>query len=263
MLTTSLIGVLLLACGGEPTRSVCDASCDLAVSCHEAERDIDVEARRTACLEATQAENDSCAKAADGKLDPATKKVNDECVAALDAQADGGECDQFTPIYEVDVVPELATPPAACGTYTGTIEAAQESTEETNEELCERFSNTYCGRTEECVIETVFGDSAIPQDVLDAVGLNPTELCLEKLEPLTASCKDGLYEPADGATDVNTTREAARTCLSVLSDIACDGITGGSEMPEECAAALNSLEDQATFAGSIIEVATEFQDAAQ
>ena len=167
MLTTPLIGVLMLACSNEPTRSVCDAACDLAVSCHETERDIDAEARRSDCLAATKAESEDCQQAEDGKLDPATKKVMTECVEALDAQAADGECDSYTPIYEVGEVPELVTPPAACGTYTGALEASQESTQETNDELCQRFTDTYCGRTEECVIGEYFPGGEIPQDVLD------------------------------------------------------------------------------------------------
>jgi len=262
MLTTPLIGVLMLACSGEPTRSVCDAACDLAVECHSAERDIDAEATRSECLEATKATNDSCAKAEDGKLDPATKKVNTECVEALDQQAAEGECDAYTGTYEVGEVPEPPTPPAACGTYTDTLEAAQEATEETGPELCQRYTETFCSRTEECVIEDVFGGNPIPQDVLDAVGFDPYELCVDKLGAQTEACEDGLYDPSESATDPNTAREGARTCLAGFSELTCQQITSGT-MPEECAGSFTSTEQSLDFALALLEVAQEFEDAAQ
>jgi hypothetical protein len=262
MLTTPLMGLLILACSGDPVRSTCDAACDLAVSCHEAERDIDAEAKRAECLAAAEASDDSCAKAADGKLDPATKKVVEECVAALDQQAAEGECDTFTRVYDVDggEVPEPAVPPTACAPHLETIEAARDATAETGEELCQRFTDTFCARTEECVIGDFGGD--IPQEIIDELG-TPFELCVDKLSAQTQSCIDNdLYAAEESLTDVNTGRQGARSCLAGFASITCDQITGG-DMPAECGASFTSTEDSLAFATALFEVAQDFQEAAE
>jgi len=260
MLMTPLMGLVLMACSGEPTRSTCDAACDLAVSCHEAERAIDTEAKRSECLAAAEAADDSCAKAADGKLDPATKTLVDECVAALDQQAAEGECDAYTATFDATEVPEPIVPPTACGTYLDTIEAAKDATAETGEELCQRFTDTFCSRTEECVLGDFGGD--IPQAIIDELG-TPFELCVDKLSAQTQSCIDNdLYAAEESATDVNTGRQGARSCLAGFADITCEQITGG-DMPPECGASFSSTEDSLAFATALFEVAQEFEEASQ
>lgn len=260
MLTTPLMGLLMLACSGEPSRSTCDAACDLAVSCHEAERPIDAEAKRAECLAATEASDDSCAKAADGKLDPATKKLVDECVAALDDQAAAGECDTFTRTWSATEVPEPVVPPTACAPYVGTIETARKTTAETGEELCQRFTDTFCLRTEECVLGDFGGE--IPQAVIDELG-TPFDLCVEKLSAQTASCvANDLYAAEESVDDVNTGRQGARSCLGGFDELTCEQITSGA-LPEECAGAFTSTDDSVAFATALLEVAQDFEDAAQ
>lgn len=263
MLSTLLVS-LLVGCGGDPVRSSCEAACDWAVSCQEADRPVDAAALSEACLAATRAEDPSCEKAESGKMDPASKSLLETCVSEIDAQASAGECNAFTGADPEDP-PSQEDFPQGCITQgddaVAVFEAAYTSTAETNEQMCNRYSEAFCAASAACILGDFGGQ--IPQAVIDEIG-TPEEICLGKLEDQTQSCVDtNLYAPEESLADTpNTARAAARLCLSKLSELSCEQINGG-EFPPECAGSRSSAEDNLAFATAALETAEEVQAAVE
>lgn len=261
---TTLLGLLWVGCAGDPVRSSCEAACDWAVGCQEADHPVDAEALRADCLVATRAEDPSCEKAESGKIDPASKSLLETCVSEIDAKADAAECNVFTGVDPADP-PSQDDFPSGCVTQgddaVAVLEAAFTSTAETSEQLCTRYTESFCQASADCVLGDFGGQ--IPQAVIDELG-TPFDLCVGKLQSQTDSCVSSeLYAPEESLSDTpNTARQAARLCLSKLFDLTCEEINGG-EFPEECAGSRTSAEDNLAFATALFEVAQEFQDAAQ
>jgi hypothetical protein len=261
----TLLGVMLTGCGGDPVQSYCEATCDWAVSCQEGDRPVgDGDALLADCLSATRAIDSSCEKAESGKIDPASKKALESCVSAINTKADAGECDVFTAADPSAV--DASSLPTACATQgsdaVAVFEAAYTSTSETGEELCTRFTESYCEASATCILGD-FGDS-IPQAVKDAMGGEPYDICVDRLQPQTDSCTtNDMYKAEEGLDDTpNTARQAARRCLRELSTLTCEQINGG-QLPEECAASFTSTEDSLSFATALFTLAQDFQAAAQ
>jgi len=261
----TLLSSLLLGCKGEPVQSYCEATCDWATSCQVADGWVEDEsALYESCLAETRSLDASCAKAEEGTIDPASKKALQSCTNAIQAKNDAGECDVFTLADPTAV--GVDSLPTACVTQgadaQAVFEAAYASTQETNEELCTRFTESYCAASAECILGD-FGDQ-IPQAVKDAMGGEPYDICVSRLQPQTDACiANGLYEPEASFTDTpNTARQGARRCLRELSSLSCEQINGG-ELPEVCAASFTSTEDSLAFATALFELAQDFQAAAQ
>jgi hypothetical protein len=243
-----------------PQTSYCESLCDWAVGCAETERDIDAATMLANCEAATAAIDSSCAEAEAGTLDPATSAVLTECTDAIAESAAAGECDGFVGSYD-DL--STFTPPAECagqGTDAqSTAEAAQDSTAETNEELCERFTESFCVQLETCIVADLFGGT-IPQEIIDTLG-QPVDLCISELDTVTQTCvSDGLYEAEEDLTDVNTARQGARECLSGIEDLTCDELFAG-EVPELCGASFTSTDTALEFFGALAAIATDYSDA--
>lgn len=257
-----LVGTGMMSCGtGEPTRSYCEALCDWAVPCHGAERTVDEAAALDACLSATRASDDSCAKAEDGSIDPASKKLLDTCVAAVDAAASGGECDPFT--GSIDEL-KTGTPPAEClgqgADAVATFEAARDATVETGDELCQRFTDTFCQRTEDCILGDFAGD--IPAEVITAMGGTPFELCVQRMDPVyTSDCKsEQTFLPEASLDDVNTQRQSARECLRDFSTITCEDLFAGN-LSEVCAGSFTDPAEALAIAQALYGLSEDFQAA--
>jgi hypothetical protein len=259
----TLLGSLLIGCGGDPVRSSCEATCDWAVSCQEADRPVDAAALTESCLTATRAEDASCEKAESGSMDPASKKLLESCVAEIDAKATAAECDVFTGI-DPEAVPSTDDLPGACITQgddaIAVFEAARFSTSETGADLCVRYTESFCAASAACILGDFGGQ--IPQQVIDELG-TPEELCAEKLSSQTDSCvTNDLYAAEESLDDTpNSARYAARRCLSELSSLSCEQINN-NEFPEECAGSRSSAEENLAFATALFEVAQEFESAA-
>ncbi len=246
----------LAACGkGEDRASYCEAVCDNAVSCAAAERTVDETALMADCLEATRAADPQCAETENGDLGVAAGKLLDGCLEELAATA--GECDAFTGRIDDQVT---ATTPGKCLTYdTGaqdTFDAARDSTTETNDQLCERFSDTFCEQVTSCIEEELGEGFAA---AVEAVGLDPKDNCLQKVSSQTDSCKsEELYAPEESATDVNLSRQTARECMQDFATLTCEQLFSG-DLPPLCAGA---VEDPTAYAGLLLDVAVEYRDAA-
>jgi hypothetical protein len=248
---------LLGGCGGEPTRSYCEAVCDWAVDCQSTERTIDEAASLEACLTETRASDPSCAKAEEGSIDPVSKKALQGCVSAIDAAAGAGECTAF--VGSIDEI-KTGTAPAECLTQGGdvvaTFEAARDATTETGPELCQRYTETYCRRTEECVLADF--DGSLPQAAQDALG-SPYDLCVARLEPVfTTQCTDDdLYLPETSLDDVNTARQGARECLAQFDTVSCEDLLAG-QLPEFCAASFTSTDQATQVGGALFQLAQDY-----
>ena len=249
--------------GGEPTRSYCEAVCDWAVSCQETERTVDAEAMSAECLAQSRAADPSCEKAESGKIDPATRKVLEGCVGAVDDAAAAGECDAF--VGSVDEI-KTGTAPGECvgmgADAVATFEAARDATTETGAQLCQRFTDTFCKRTEECIIGDLGSD--IPQAAIDALGGTPYELCVQRLDPVfTTECTGtDLYVQEASVDDVNAPRQAARECLSQFASIDCPAVLAG-ELPEFCAGSFTTTEQATAFGTALFELAGDFAEYAR
>ncbi len=245
---------------GEPTTSYCEAMCDHVVSCAAAERTVDETALRDQCLTDTRAADPSCEEAESGELGAVGREALKGCVSALQDAEAAGECDGIT--GRIDDLKTGTAPTECASTGTNVQEvytAARDAVTETNEELCQRFTDTFCGRLDECVISDL---GTIPQAVTDALG-TPFEVCVAKLDVQTQSCAtNGLYSAEESLDDVNTSRQAARECLRDFAVITCDSLMAGDmqESPE-CAGSFASAEDTASFGLALLETATEFADA--
>ncbi len=258
-----LAALTFLSCTGEPVRSTCEAYCDWAVTCHETERPIDADVRRQMCLEATRARDATCAKAEDGTIDPATKELTQPCVDAIDAATSASECEGF--VGTIDQI-KASTPPAECVTAGGDTLAAwedtRESTQETGQELCTRFAETYCGRAEECIL----GDFQVPQAVIDEIG-TPFDICVNQLKSaFTDDCAaNDLYAGEASIDDLNATRQAARECLRDFSAVSCEALSSGDpeQLPEFCAGAFTTPDQALAVAEAVLGVYQQFEAAAQ
>ncbi len=248
----------LVGCGeGEPTRSYCEAVCDWSVDCQATERTVDADALREQCLTETRASDPSCAKAEDGSMDPISKKTLQGCVSAVDDLAAAGECGAF--VGTIDEIKQGA-PPGECigqgADAVNTFEAARDATTETGPELCERYTETYCRRTDECVIGTF--DDGLPQAAQDALG-SPYDLCVARLEPVfTTECTAGdLYAAEQALDEVNTARQSARECLKGFDAIPCDDLLAGN-LPEFCAGSFTSTDQATAVAGALLQLAQDY-----
>lgn len=261
----TLLSSMLLGCSGDPVQSYCEATCEWAVSCQATDGWIDDEnAVLDECLAATRSLDASCAKAEEGKIDPASKKALSLCTDAVNAKNDAGECDVFT-LQDPNAlgVDALPTECASQGSDAQAVfEAAYTSTQESNEALCTRFTESYCAASAECIIGDFGGD--IPQAVKDAMGGEPFDICVNRLQDQTDTCAaNDLYAPEESLTDTpNTARQGARRCLRELSELTCEEINGG-QLPEVCAASFTSTDDSLAFATVLFDLAQEFQAAAE
>jgi len=256
--------VALAACSTskEDQPSYCEAVCDWAVQCAAAERTVDETALRDQCLESTRAADASCADAENKDLNPAESTALSECTDAVDSAASSGDCGAFT--GSLDEI-KAGTAPAECIASEGdaaqdTFDAAQDTTAETNDELCERLSDSFCTQIESCVLGALGIDttSEISQDLIDAAGGTPHDACMVAVDSQTQSCKsDSLYEPEAGTTDVNTARQGARECLADFVSLSCDDLFAGN-LPATCAGAFSSKDDVTAFASALVDVAGVF-----
>lgn len=248
----------LVACKTEPQTSYCEAVCDNAVACHEGERDVDSEALMADCLAATEAADEDCAKATSGELDVATSKLLTKCTDALAGEA--GECGAYTGSIDEQ---KTATTPASCITYNPdaqtTFDLGRQATSETGEELCNRFTHNFCDATSSCLSDELGADKV--EEIAADLGFPSLyDRCIDKMAGQTDSCiADDQYAAEESLSDVNASRQAARECLTDFESITCDELFSGS-MPALCAGA---PEDPTAYAGSLLEIATEFRDAAQ
>lgn len=251
---------MLWGCGGgEPVRSYCEAVCDWAVGCQATEREVDAEALLTQCLSETRAADPSCGKAEDGSLDPVSKTTLKGCVNAVDDLAASGECGAF--VGRIDDL-KTGTPPGECvgegADAVTTFEAARDATTETGPELCQRYTETYCRRTEECVLADLGG--ALPPAAQDALG-SPYDLCVARLDPVfTSTCTaDDLYAAETSLDEVNTARQSARECLQGFDAVTCDQLLAG-ELPEFCAGSFTSTDQAAAFGGVLFQLAQDYAE---
>ena len=257
-----LVTLATLSCKGqgEPTTSYCEAICDHVVSCAVAERAVDEAALKDQCLTDTRAADPSCAEAESGELGAVGRETLKGCVSALQDATDAGECDDIT--GRIDDL-KAGTAPKECAS-TGTnvqavYTAARDAVTETGDALCQRFTDTFCGRLDECVIAAL---GTIPQAVTDQLG-TPLEVCVAKLDVQTQACTTNeLYGAEESLQDVNPTRQAARECLRDFAIITCDALLAGDmqESPE-CAGSFASADDTLAFGLALVETFTEFSDA--
>jgi hypothetical protein len=245
---------LALACSdkgaGKAEKSYCQALCDWATACAAAERGVDPATLMEECLAAAEAADPSCADYAD--LDPVSAEGLTACTDAIDEEAAAGVCDPWSGRYDEM---ETSTTPAECASQGSdaqeTFDQVQESVEESNEELCNRFSESFCTKMEECIAEQVNSTGANYEEIVAAVGLEPVDYCLQALEGTTQECvTEGEYEPGESATDVNTQRETARECLADFESVTCEELLAGN-MPAACAGA---VEDPTAYAGTLYEI---------
>lgn len=258
-----LVLVTAFACSGEPKRSYCEALCDWAVTCHETERTIDSAAMLDACLASTRASDASCEKAESGKMDPASAKLLEPCVKAIDTNADTLECNAF--VGSIEQL-KVATVPAACATQSAdavaTFDDARDATVETGEQLCNRYTQTFCERSESCILGDFSGE--IPQEAIDALGGTPLELCVQNMnQTFTNDCvANDLYAAEESLTDANLARQASRTCLSEFDDITCDQLFSGDLSNETgaCAGSVSDPDDLLAIAQVLFELSKDFAE---
>lgn len=250
-----LAGCDKLSAGGKQT-SYCEAVCTWAVECAASERDIDTEAEMAECLAATQAADPSCADAENGDLSVTDGATLTECTDAIETASASGDCSAFTGNYASQ---EAGTPPAECATQGGTaaqdtFDAAQSTSVETNEEMCERFTSSFCEKLDEC-LQAKLGDAY--STAVEATGTDPVAMCEEKVAPQTNTCEsDGLYNESEG-TDVNTARETARECLNGMAEVSCDDLLAGN-IPATCAGAFTDTETSVAFGTALLETAQAY-----
>jgi hypothetical protein len=262
-----LRGILVLlasfACSGEPKRSYCESLCDWAVACHETERTVDSAALLDQCLADTRASDASCEKAESGKMDPASAKLLEPCVKAIDANTEALECNGF--VGSIEQL-KVATVPAACATQSAdavaTFDAARDATVETGEQLCNRYTTTFCERSADCILGDFQGE--IPQEAIDAVGGTPFELCVQQLDQaFTNDCvANDLYAAEESLTDANLARQASRTCLTEFDAISCDQLFSGDLSNETgaCAGSVSDPDDLVKIATALFELSEQFAE---
>jgi len=265
-LTPSILLCLPLiaaSCSSDPTTSYCEALCDWAVTCAEGERSVDADALREQCLTEARATDETCADAEEGKINAATAKILEPCVTAIESAESAGECDGFT--GRIDDLKTATTPGECAGQGTdaqAVFDTVRESTEETSDELCNRFTETFCGQLDTCIVSAYYPGGEVPTDVTDITG-TPVEVCIDNLSPVTDIClTNGLYEPEENLDDVNVARQGARECLDGIADISCDDLLAGN-LPEFCAGSFLNNDDLLTFGTALFETAVTFQEMAE
>jgi len=256
-----LVLMVAVACKGEPTRSYCEALCDWAVGCANGERPVDADALTESCLDSARSSDASCEKAESGSMNPASIKLLQGCVNDIDAKASAGDCNGFTgPIEDLKV----GAPPLSCasqaGDYVSTYNDARDATKETNEELCNRVTDTMCQRVSDCVLGDFAGD--IPKSVTDALGGTPYDLCVKQLDPvITQKCISGdMYEPESSFDNVNIAREGARSCMKNFSNVSCDSLISKTPTLDDatCAAMFSSPDDLLKVGKALVDLSDAF-----
>ena len=245
---------------GEPQTSYCEALCDWAVSCADEERGVDVAALTASCLAEAEAADPDCAAAGAGELDPISSEALAACTEAIAESAGAGECAAFT--GSIDEL-KAGTPPAACATQGADAQATftevQSATTESNEELCERFTESFCVQLDTCITADLFGGS-IPSEVTDLLG-DPVDLCVSELDAVTSTCiAEDLYSPEEDLSDLNTARQGARECLAELESLSCEQLFSG-EVPELCGASFTDTETALSFFEALAGIAVQYQNA--
>ena len=250
----------LLSCQTSPQTSYCEALCDWATTCAADERAVDA-GLNSDCLTATEAVDADCAVASSEGV-PAGGLLT-TCTDAIDANSAAGECGAFT--GTIDEL-KLGTTPAECATQGAdaltTFEAARDAVTETNDQLCDRFTLTYCEAMDACMISEL-GD--IPDDVWTQLGGSAVELCQASsgIASFTNSCvSEQLYLPEASLTEVNLARQGARECLRGFDAISCDELLSGN-IPNTCAAAFTSTDQAVGFATGLLDVADLIRSAAE
>ena len=247
------------AVDGGPQTSYCTAVCDWALACHEQDRDLDADAVYQACLDATYAADSDCA-AADSKEGLAAEDslAVSECTDAIQDKIDANDCGPFT---GDEVAQKTGTPPLPKCAGVGldsqeTFDEARAATQEGGDEMCDRFSATWCERVTSCLL----GDFELPQEAIDAVG-EPQQICEDRMAGVfTNQCvSGGLYDPPAKLTDVNTARIAATSCIASAADLSCDEMFSGS-LPPVCGAAFADGQQLADFGLGLLGSACEFAD---
>lgn len=251
----------LLGCETTPQTSYCEALCDWATECAAAERDIDA-GLDADCMSATEAVDAGCVTASsDGVV--AGAGLLTTCTDAIDAEAAAGTCGSFTGSYDELV---LGVTPTECATQgldaQSTFKAAVDAVTETNDQLCSRFTTTYCEAMDACLISEL-GD--IPDSVWESLGGSAVELCQESsgISSFSNACTgEQLYQPEESLSDLNIARQGARECLRGFDAVSCEQLLSG-DIPQTCAAAFTSTEQALGFAGGLLGVADEIRDATQ
>lgn len=248
------------SCDFVPTsRSTCQAMCEWAVTCHEADRADDFDDVHTACLEATRAADASCSISEAGTQSFAAEQALGPCLSAIDARTDDLACEAFTGSTQER---QSATPPAQCigagRDASAVFEAARRATEESSAALCARIEGLLCDRTTACIVEAFGG--AVPSEVEAALG-SPRDACGAAIDGLyTLRCiRDDRY--ASPETAVNPAREGALICVDDLVTIGCADLYAGRVEPE-CRAAFETPEELVAVANALATTARAFEDAA-
>lgn len=255
----SLGALVLLSCGGdkEPEKSYCEALCDWAVGCAATERTFDQATELQECIDATHAVDASCEQAEAGELDPTEAAIVQPCVTAVDEAAAAGQCDAFT--GTLDEIKAGVTPTECATTGTdaqATYDAAQDAVIETGDELCQRFTETFCHRADECILGDFGGQ--IPQEATDALG-TPFDLCVASLAPaFTDDCKaQQLYAQEVDLTDANVPRQAARDCVTNFAAVTCEDLFSG-EMPQTCAGSFTTTDQALAVATALYDMYQQY-----
>jgi hypothetical protein len=233
------------ALDGGPQTSYCEALCDWAAECAAADRGADLEALKAECLAATEAVSAGCADATKGELDAASSAALTECTDAIAEKQAAGECDGFTGL-EAEVQASVA--PVDCGTqdnYDETYTAAQDSVVEDGAELCERVTDTFCGKLDSCIQERS------GEFDYSAIGVSPYDTCMSTLDGRIQECASNGDYDRDVA---NPQREAALECMSRFDELTCDDLFSGN-LPAICAGA---FVDPTDYAGSLLDIAQQY-----
>jgi len=245
---------------GEPQVSYCDAVCDWATQCAQNERPIDADLD-TQCKADTNAVDPSCAIASAGELSLTQSTLLTSCTDAITTAQNN--CDSFT--GSIDDI-KMGTPPTECITQGDgvqeTYDEARRSTAETNDQLCDRFTLTFCEQVDSCLVSQL-GD--IPDTVWEDLGGTAVELCQTSVgvDTFSGSCSnDSLYILESDFTEVNVARQGARECLRDFSSLTCDGLLSG-QVPAECAASFTSTKQALAFAEGLVSVADLVEGALQ
>ncbi|MFT5684684.1 MAG: hypothetical protein ACI8RZ_005628 [Myxococcota bacterium] len=257
----SIILTLLLGCETTPQTSYCEALCDWASECAAGERDVE-DGLVDDCLTATEAAEADCATAStDGVA--AGGGLLTTCTDAVDAEAAAGECGGFT--GTIDEL-KVATTPTECVSQgadaQATFEVARDAVAETNDQLCSRFTTTYCEAMDACLISEL-GD--IPDSVWENLGGSAVELCQDSpgIATFTTSCTDEqLYLPEASLEDVNTARQGARECMRGFDAVTCNELLSG-DIPKTCAAAFTSTDQAVGFAGGLLDISDQIREAVE
>ena len=254
---------LLMSCDTKstPQTSYCEALCDWATECAAGERDVD-ESLGTDCLTLTEAADADCEIASTEGLTIGSGLLT-TCTDAVAAESAADECGGFT--GTIDEL-KLGTTPTDCSTQgtdaQTTFEAARDAVTETNDQLCSRFTLTYCEAMDACLVSEL-GD--IPDSVWDTLGGSAVALCEESpgIASFTTSCTaDELYLPEASLDDVNTARQGARECMRGFGEVTCDELLSG-DIPKTCTAAFTSTDQAVDFASGLFEVADEIRGAVE